>query len=317
MENIKKIDITKLALRYGAVVFFLLLLLYNCFLTPNFVRLNTVQNLFVQSFPVILISFGLTLVIATANIDISVGSGMALSAMIFALTIDGGLHPFLAFLLALIVGGILGWFCGVLVARFDIQSMIVTMAMMYMLRGMARGLCGGSTINFQNAFLSELSYYRIGDIVPIHLVIVLILFGILYFVVEKTRYGTYIEAVGNNPKAARISGINVNKILISVYVISAVLAVLAGIEQSIMVMQADSSNIGLTKEFDAIAATVVGGTPMSGGRVNLVGTFFAALLLQLINMMVNMNHIYYALAYIIKAVLIIGGVLINTYMGKK
>ena len=84
-----------------------------------------------------------------------------------------------------------------------------------------------------------------------------------------------------------------------------------------MVMQADSSNIGLTKEFDVIAATVVGGTPMSGGKANLTGTLFAALLLQLINMMVNMNNIYYALAYIIKAILIIAAVLINTYIGQK
>ena len=317
MGNIKKIDITKIALRYGAVIFFFLLFLYNCIMTPNFIRIATLQNLFVQSFPILLISFGLTLVIATANIDISVGSGMALAAMIFALTIDGGLHPLMAFLLALLVGAAFGWLCGVLVAKFEIQSMIVTMAMMYMLRGMARGLCGGSTINFQNSFLSGLSYYRVGDLIPIHLIIMLLFFAILYFVVEKTRYGTYIEAVGNNPKAARISGISVNKILISVYVISAALAVVSGVEQSIMVMQADSSNIGLTKEFDAIAATVVGGTPMSGGRVNLVGTLFAALLLQLINMMVNMNNIYYALAYVIKAVLIIGGVLINTYIGKK
>lgn len=313
----KKIDIVKIARKYGAVIFFFLLFLFNCVTTTNFIRINTIQNLFIQSFPILLISFGMTLVIATANIDISVGSGMALAAMIFALTISAGLHPVLAFLVTLIVGVFFGWICGVLVAKYDIQSMIVTMAMMYILRGIAKGMYGGSTVMFKNDFLSTLSYYRIGDVIPVHVVIMLIIFAILWFVVEKTRYGTYVEAVGNNPKAAGISGVSVSGILISVYVISALLAVIAGVEQGIMVMQADSSNIGLTKEFDAIAATVVGGTPMSGGKANLTGTLFAALLLQLINMMVNMNNIYYALAYIIKAILIIAAVLINTYIGQK
>lgn len=317
MARENKIDIARLARRYGAVVFFFLLFLYNCIATKNFVRLSTIQNLFIQSFPILLIGFGLTLVIATGNIDISVGSAMAMSAMIFALTIKGGLSPVWAFLLTLAIGAGVGFLSGVLVARFHIQSMIVTMAMQYILRGVAKGMCGGNTIIFKNDFLSALSYMKVAKYIPIHLIIVLVIYAILYFTVEKTRFGTYIEAVGNNARAADISGVNVVGILISVYVIGMVLAVLAGVEQGIMVMQADSNNIGLSKEFDAIAATVVGGTPMSGGKANLVGTFFAALLLQLINMMVNMNNIYYAMAYIIKAVMIIGAVLINTYIGRK
>ena len=88
----KKIDIVKIARKYGAVIFFFLLFLFNCVTTTNFIRINTIQNLFIQSFPILLISFGMTLVIATANIDISVGSGMALAAMIFALTISAGMH---------------------------------------------------------------------------------------------------------------------------------------------------------------------------------------------------------------------------------
>lgn len=317
MLNKKQIDFARLARRYGAVVFFFLLFLYNCLTTKNFVRLVTVQNLFIQSFPILLIGFGLTLVIATGNIDISVGSAMSMSAMIFALSVKGGMAPIPAFLMTFIICGLVGVVSGIMVARFHIQSMIVTMAMQYILRGISKGLCGGSTIIYKNNVLSSLSYMKIAKIIPLHLIIVLAIYCVLYFAVEKTRYGTYVEAVGNNTRAANISGVNVSLILISVYVISMLLAGLAGMEQSIMVMQADSNNIGLSKEFDAIAATVVGGTPMSGGKANLVGTFFAALLLQLINMMVNMNNIYYAMAYIIKAVMIIGAVLINTYIGRK
>lgn len=316
MGGTKK-NIGMFAWKYGAVIIFFLLFLYNCITTKNFVRFITIQNMFIQSFPIILISFGMTLVIATGNIDISVGSGMALAAVMFALVVNEGGSFFTALLVALIVGCFFGWFCGVLVAKFQIQSMIITMAMLYMLRGIAKGISGGALVSYKNERIAELSYYKVAGVIPIHLIIVMIIFVVMYFVVEKTRYGVYVESVGDNPKASRISGINVNRILISVYVISGAMAVLAGVEQCIMVSLADSANVGLTKEFDAIAATVVGGTPMSGGKPNLVGTFFAALLLQLINMMVNMNNIYYALAYIIKAVLIIAAVLIQTYMGRR
>lgn len=317
MGRTKKMDIRMFAWKYGAVIFFFLLFFYNCITTKNFVRFITIQNMFIQSFPIILISFGMTLVIATGNIDISVGSGMALAAVIFALVVSEGGNIFLALLLTLIVGCFFGWFSGILVARFQVQSMIITMAMLYMLRGIAKGISGGALVSYKNEAIAELSYYKVAGVIPIHLIIVLIIFVVMYFVVEKTRYGAYVEATGDNPKAARVSGVSVDKVLVSVYVVSAAMAVLAGAEQCIMVSLADSANVGLTKEFDAIAATVVGGTPMSGGKPNLVGTFFAALLLQLINMMVNMNNIYYALAYVIKALLIIGAVLIQTYMGRR
>ena len=306
-----------LSWKYGAVIFFFLLFFYNCIMTKNFVRLVTIQNIFVQSFPIVLISFGMTLVIATGNIDISLGSGMALAAIIFSLAVSHDWNVFLALGLALVIGMFFGWFCGILVAKFHVQSMIITMAMLYMLRGMAKGLSGGTLVSYKNETLSELSYYKAAGIIPIHLIIALVVFFIMFFIVEKTSYGTYVEAVGDNPRAAAISGVKVHKILISVYVISGAMAVIAGVEQCIMVSLADAANVGLSREFDAIAATVVGGTPMSGGKPNLVGTFFAALLLQLINMMVNMNNIYYALAYVIKAFLIIGAVFLQTYMGRR
>lgn len=317
MSRAKKIDIRMLSWKYGAVLFFFLLFFYNCVMTKNFVRFVTIQNMFVQSFPIILTSFGMTLVIATGNIDISMGSGMALAAILFAMGLGRGWNPFLALLPALAAGIFFSWFCGILVAKFHVQSMIITMAMLYMLRGIAKGLSGGALVSYKNDTLSALSYYKIAGVIPIHLVIALLAFGIMYFVVEKTRYGTYVEAVGDNPRAAEISGVKVHKILISVYIVSGVTAVIAGVEQCIMVSLADAANVGLSREFDAIAATVVGGTPMSGGKPNLAGTFFAALLLQLINMMVNMNNIYYALAYVIKALLIIGAVFLQTYMGRR
>ena len=228
-----------------------------------------------------------------------------------------GWNALLALFLALAVGMFFGCFCGVLVAKFHVQSMIITMAMLYMLRGIAKGLSGGALVSYKNDALSALSYYKIAGVIPVHLVVALVAFALMYFVVEKTRYGTYVEAVGDNPRAAKVSGVKVHKILISVYIISGAMAVIAGVEQCIMVSLSDAPNVGLSREFDAIAATVVGGTPMSGGKPNLVGTFFAALLLQLINMMVNMNHIYYALAYVIKALLIIGAVFLQTYMGRR
>ena len=121
----------------------------------------------------------------------------------------------------------------------------------------------------------------------------------------------------SNRTAARISGINVVAIILVTYVVSGMLATLAGIEQCIMVSSADGSSLGLSYEFDAIASTVVGGTPMRGGKPNIIGTLCGALLLQLIVIMVNMNNIYYAISLVIKALLIFGAVYLQRVATKK
>lgn len=311
--NARKLINWDMIQRYGVVVIFFALFIVNCGLTNNFFSMTTAWNLIIQAMPTIFISFGLTLVIAASSIDISVGSAMALGGVVFSLIIKQGYHPLIGLAVALLIGMFSGYICGILVSKFNIQPMITTMAAMYILRGLAKGISGGTPVSYRNPFVSSLSYWRLGGVVPLHFILTAILFIIIFVVLKKTRYGVYLEASGDNVRAARISGINTVVIVTVAHIISGALASFAGISLSVMVSSANGATLGLMYEANAIAATVVGGTPMVGGRPNLVGTLFGALLLTLIDMMVNMNNIYYAFSLVIKTLIIIGAVYIQKF----
>lgn len=302
--------------RYGAIVIFLALYVFNAITTPGFFTLRIFWNLIIQATPAILVGLGMTLVIATGNINISVGSMMGLGGVVFAYFVKQGMNPLWALLIAIILGALVGYLVGILISRFHVQSMIVTMAAMYILRGLARVIAGGSQISYNNRFVSNLSFYKVGGVIPLQAVIVLILMVIMYLGISKMRYGIFLEASGDNERAARLSGINTIMVITVAYIISQALGSFAGIAKAITVSSADGTGLGLNYEFDAIASVVVGGTPMSGGRPNLLGTLFAALLLQTIEIMVNMNGIYYAVAQIIKALIIMAAVY-SQYAGTK
>lgn len=301
--------------RYGAIVIFLALYIVNAVATPGFFTLRIFWNLVIQATPAILIGLGMTLVIATGNINISVGSMMGLGGVIFAHFVKSGWNPAAAFLLILVMGAAIGAIIGGVVAKFKVQSMIVTMAGMYILRGIAKGFAGGAAISYNNSFVSGLSYYKVGGKLPLQALVVLALMVLMYFCVSRMRFGVYLEASGDNQRAAELSGINTVMVIAVSYVVCQALASFAGVAKAITVSSAESG-LGMNYEFDAIASVVVGGTPMSGGRPNILGTLFAGLLLQMIEIMVNMNGIYFAFAQIIKALIIMLAVY-SQYAGTK
>lgn len=302
--------------RYGAIVIFLALYSYNAITTPGFFTLRIFWNLVIQATPAILVGLGMTLVIATGNINISVGSMMGLGGVVFAYLVKRDVSPLISLITSILIGAATGTVIGILISRFKVQSMIVTMAAMYILRGLARVVAGGSQISYNNRFVSGLSYYKVGGIIPLQAVIVIALLIIMYFGVTRMRFGVYIEASGDNQRAANLSGINTVLIITMTFMISELLGSFAGIAKAVTVSSADGSGLGLGYEFDAIASVVVGGTPMSGGRPNILGTLFAGLLLQTIEIMVNMNGIYFAVAQIIKALIIMVAVY-SQYAGMK
>ncbi len=312
----KKLISRETVQRYGAVVMFFALYVFNAFYTKGFFTWRIFWNLIIQASPAILVAFGMTLVIATGNINISVGSMMGLGGVIFAYFVKRGGSPMLWLAVSLALGAAVGALLGVIVSKFKVQSMIATMSGMYILRGVARVIANGSQISYNNASVSALSYYRVGGVVPLQAVVVLAILAILYIFVTRARYGVQLEASGNNQRAAHLAGINTVAVITLAYVICQTLSSLAGIGKMITVSSADGTGLGLNYEFDAIAAVVVGGTPMAGGRPNIIGTLFAALLLQTIEIMVNMNGIYYAIAQIIKALIIMIAVY-SQYAGTK
>ncbi|HBE79323.1 MAG TPA: ABC transporter permease [Firmicutes bacterium] len=289
--------------KYVSVLALLALIIFNCLFTQNFVSWVTFSNLFIQASKVVLLGLGMTLIIATGGIDISVGSAMGLSATISAIFLVNG-EP-AGILLSLIVVAAFGVLCGTLVSKFSILPLIATLALRYILRGLAQGLSGRGTVTYNSPALTQFFITPIAGHFPIHFFILVIAVIIMYLVVNRMKFGFQVEAYGNNPIAAKIAGINTTKIIILCYAVSAIFAWVSGMLEMIMVSSADPSTVGLDMEIDAIAAAVIGGTPITGGYPNIIGTVCGALLLQLITMMCNMNNVPYSTALMIKAGIIV------------
>ncbi len=291
---------------YGAFIVLLLLLAANAVATPNFMRLGTVWNMLLQSFPIIIMSLGMAMVIATGGIDISVGSIMAIASIVFSkLALDSGWPIFAAIVAALAVAVLVGLMNGLLVGKFGFQPIVVTLVTMMIFRGLAAVINDGQIVTFYDSDLVNFGLYRLFGLIPIHVVIIAAAVAVVYFVVKKTVFGAYLQAVGDNPGAARLVGVNTVRILLVVYAINAFLAGFASIFETARMASADAINMGNLTELDCVAAVAVGGTPMRGGQVRIIATLAGALTMQAITTMVNMNNIPYAYSLVVKSIIIV------------
>lgn len=291
---------------YGAFIVLFLLLAANAVATPNFMRLGTVWNMLLQSFPIIIMSLGMAMVIATGGIDISVGSIMAIASIVFSkLALDSGWPIFAAIVAALAVSVLVGLMNGLLVGKFGFQPIVVTLVTMMIFRGIAAVINDGQIVTFYDSDLVNFGLYRLFGLIPIHVVIIAAAVAVVYFVVKKTVFGAYLQAVGDNPGAARLVGVNTVRILLTVYAINAFLAGFASIFETARMASADAINMGNLTEMDCVAAVAVGGTPMRGGQVRIISTLAGALTMQAITTMVNMNNIPYAYSLVVKSIIIV------------
>ena len=259
--------------KYGALCALALLILVNILITPNFAKLNTFINLGTQSFTVILAGIGMSLVIGAGGIDISVGSTMAVASVVCCLLLETlGVVP--AILVSLVVAFSIGFFNGFMITAFKIQPIIVTLVLYISGRGIAQVLNDGQTITFYDNGFTDIGLFRIGGI-PIQIFVAIVFIIIFMFITKKTVFGFNTQAIGENPRAARLNGINTKYVTIAAYVIIA-LACRCLRQYSIHrgLGSADPNTIGKQVEIDAIAAVAVGGTPLSGGKINMAGTIF-------------------------------------------
>ena len=288
-------------MRYGAGIALALLLLINICITRNFLSLNTLWLIVRQATPPLFMAIGMTLVISSGGIDISTGSMMAFAGFIVAKGITSGGNFWLFTILALIACGLVGAFSG----------FILTLVMQIVMRGVTVMLAQSNVFPLDRKTLypevNLLGVYRFpGDArVPIQLVffIAVIIIGII--LVQKTVLGKRIEAIGGNERAARLSGINTVRVITIVYVLSAVFAACCGILTMCRNAALDPNELGTNYEMDAIAAVAVGGTSMKGGKANVIGAIMGCVIMILIGTTVNMNGLPYAVANIIKAIVII------------
>ncbi|MDD2957758.1 MAG: ABC transporter permease [Lachnospiraceae bacterium] len=298
---------------YSAFILLGVMLLLNLFITPNFFRVGTLWNIVTQTCTIILTGMGMTAVISTGGIDISVGAVMALAGIISAKLLDSvGLVP--AILIAVLFCCVSGVIAGFMVGRLKVQAMVVTLALLIGVRGVAQ-LVNDAKIFYLTGDRAEvykkLGTAKIGGVIPIQVILIIAAVAVTWFILEKTMLGRHIQAVGDNSRSAMLAGISATKTLMFVYIYSAAFAAFAGIVATAKIGAADGNSLGLLAELDAIAAVAVGGTSMSGGRAKVFGTVVGALIMQLINITVNMNNITYEYAQVFKAIIIVFAVYIQ------
>lgn len=285
-------------------------------LSPDFLTVANLLNVMRQVSINALIAFGMTLVILLGGIDLSVGSILALSSVGIATLIQSGVSPMLATLLGVIGGGVMGLLNGLVVSKGKVAPFIATLASMTILRGLALVVSGGSPITgFNSDLFSMLGGGYVAGLVPIPVVWMLIMFGLFAFLLKKTVFGRHVYATGGNEEAARLSGVKVDQIKLWVYTVSGAMSAMAGVVLTSRLNSAQPT-AGSGYELDAIAAVVLGGTSLTGGRGWIFGTLMGALLIGVLNNGLNLLGVSSFYQQVIKGVVILLAVLIDR-SGKK
>lgn len=313
-KTLRKLDATTIQ-KLTPLAVLLVLVIVMSFASEHFLTLSNFLNLMRQISVNALIAFGLTFVILTGGIDLSVGSVVALAGALAAGMIASGMNTFTGILLGLLFGFLAGALNGAIVALGNVQPFIATLATMTIYRGLTLLYTNGVPITGLSKSFTFLGQGYFFDVIPVPMVIMLIVFAVSYVMLAKTKYGRYIYAVGGNEKTSFLSGINTKKIKISVYAISGLCAALAGIVLAARLNSAQPT-AGQAFETDAIAATVIGGTSMAGGRGWIVGTFIGALVIGIITNGLNLLNVQPYFQQIVKGLIILAAVLLDRAKGK-
>jgi ribose/xylose/arabinose/galactoside ABC-type transport system permease subunit len=301
-------DVLVLLQAGGVYLAIALLLLFNLAFTPNFATVANLRLQLVQVAPVAIVAIGMALVIATEGIDLSVGSTMAISAALLPLYLGYGTWPAIA--IAVLAGAAVGSVNGSLVAFARMQPIIATLGTLVACRGVALVLAEGRLTEIFDPVLGALGNESVLGI-PISVLLVLMVTGAAAVAVHRAAFGRRLLAVGGNRAAATLAGLPVKRTLVTVYVVSGVLAATAGVMSTARQGASDPSFVGLLIELSAITAVVVGGTSLSGGRVRIVGTLMGALLMQLITATVIQHDLPDSTARMLQAGIIVAAVYVQ------
>ncbi|MBO1907208.1 ABC transporter permease [Microvirga sp. 3-52] len=311
-QGAPRFDIRLALTRYGAWIALALLILVNLAITPNFATWQTLNVNLTQVCTIVIVAVGMTLVIATGGIDLSVGALMAIAGALAPLIFLGKLFPLphpavgiaLAFVVPVLVAAALGWFNGWLVTRLRIQPIIATLVLFIAGRGIAQVFTNG---NLQVFNLPSFQFIGLGRVfgIPFQAILMVVIVAAAAWMLRRTVFGRQILAIGGNEKAARLAGIPVVSVKQRVYLISGLLSGIAGLIVIARNSAADANLVGLGMELDAIAAVAVGGTLLTGGRATVTGTLVGALIIQLVRYTLLANGVPDAAALVAKAVIIV------------
>jgi len=296
------------------VIALIILMAVITIINSNFLTANNLLNLLLQVTSNALIAFGMTFVILTGGIDLSVGSILALSSALTAGLLGSGMPVTLAILISLILGCILGMMNGLLISYGKLAPFIVTLATMTIFRGATLVYTNGNPITkgLSDTFLFQFlgQGYIVG--IPFPVIIMFIVFIVLYVLLHKTAFGKSVYAIGGNEKAAYISGVKLNKVKIIIYSISGMMASISGLIITSRLSSAQPT-AGASYEMDAIAAVVLGGTSLSGGKGRILGTLIGALIIGVLNNGLNIIGVSAFWQQVVKGVVILIAVLIDRF----
>ncbi|MEW9675085.1 ribose ABC transporter permease [Lentibacillus sp. L22] len=303
--------------KIGPLIGLILIMIILSILSDSFLTMNNILNLLRQISINALIAFGMTFVILTAGIDLSVGSLLALGSALTAGMLTSGMDPMLAILIGLLIGLGLGAINGLIITKGKVAPFIATLATMTIFRGATLVFTNGKPVTgLSDSFSFQMigKGYLLG--IPFPVVIMLIIFLVLFFILRNTVFGRQVYAVGGNEEASTLSGIKADRVKIWVYALTGMLSVLAGI---IMMSRLNSAQptAGTSYELDAIAAVVIGGTSLMGGRGKILGTLIGALIIGVIDNGLNLLNVSSFYQQIVKGAVILLAVLLDRQSKKQ
>ena len=293
----------------GALIALVLLVFVISIISPEFRTIDNFLSLMRQSSINGFIAFGMTCVILTDAIDLSVGSVLALSTALCAAFIKGGMPVGIAILLSLIIGTVLGSVSGVLVTKGRLQPFIATLITMTVYRGLTQIFMNGKPISGLGDSLL-LKFIGRGSVfgIPVPVILFVLIFILFTFVLEKTTFGRRIYSTGSNAVSAKLAGVNTGRTKLAAYAISGCMAALSGL---ILLSRLSSAQptLGDGFELDAIASVALGGTSMSGGRGRIWGTFVGVLIIAVLNNGLNILGVSSYYQSVVKGIVILVAVL--------
>lgn len=304
-----KANFKNFLVKYKSLFGLLVLCIILSILTPRFLTINNLRNVFTQVSVNAVIAAGMTFVILTGGIDLSVGSILAIAGAVAAAIVKSTGNVFLAVIAALAIGAIIGLLNGIIIARGKIQAFIATLVSMTVFRGVTYVYTNGTPVSGLGQKFMVLGNDKILGM-PIPVIVTVIIFLLSYYILDQTRYGRYVYSIGGNEDTARLSGINTNKVKTLVYVISGAMAAVSGIIVTSRIGSA-SPNAGSGFELDAIAAVVLGGTSLAGGEGSIVGTIIGAVIIGVLNNGLNLMNVSPFYQLIVKGLVILLAVMID------
>jgi ribose/xylose/arabinose/galactoside ABC-type transport system permease subunit len=292
-----------------------LIIIIVSFVNPVFVSFDNIVNVLRQTSFVFIVGIGMTFILISAGLDLSVGSVLALGGVIAGLAVKTNMAIPLAILLGVLSGAAVGLFNGIFITKYKIPSLIVTLGMMYFARGIVQVLTRGEPVY---PLPDSFNYIGQGEILgfPIVVYIALVLAIIAHITLTKTGFGRSVYAIGGNQETARLSGINITRVSIWVYVLTGIAAALTGILTAARVASAQS-NAGIGMELQVVASCIIGGTSMFGGVGTILGTLIGTAFMSVVaNGMVLLKISVYYQSMVIGAIIILA-VGIDQYSRKK